>query len=313
MQQNYGGIDIVKGTSDVDGRGNRNYTRSSIFLPGHRRRINVVAICVNVFLPLLVFSFVCSALSFSIHYTHSARAWGVVAFGGCIALLVTAEAIKMRRKRDRDPMWHTFSAISLFAAVVCGTIVGDMNFYNYMLPYYEVLSMNVYPSTNPAISSGQEMMDAGRVYFADGTTLDMTKSMSFQETDLYCVAPIVNGEVPMSTYDFWAVGVNCCSPVSSDFRCGQFNSPAARSGIRLMDKEQRPFFQLAVQQATDAYHIRAPHPLFFEWMQDPTRELEIYLANGWKWYLVSVFTFFAVNLFAVVIAVVAFSKTGHYT
>lgn len=312
MQHNYGGTNIVKGTSDLDSRGNRNYTHASIFLPGHRRRINVVAICVNVFVPLLVFSFVCSAMSFSLHYTHALRAWAVVAFGGFIALLVLAEAIKTRGKRDRDPMWHTVSAISLFTAVALAAIVGDLNFYYNMQPYYDVLNLNVYPSINPAIGSGQEMMDAGRVYFSDGTTLDMSKAMSFQETDLYCVAPIVNGDA-MSGYDFWAVGVNCCSPVSSDFRCGQFNNPAARSGLRLMDKEQSPFFRLAVQQAMEAYHIRAPHPLFFEWMQDPTRELEIYLENGWKWYLVSVFTYFAVNTFAVIIAVVGFSKTGHYT
>eukprot|EP00438_Fugacium_kawagutii_P029114 Skav233711 [mRNA] locus=scaffold2120:100002:105477:+ [translate_table: standard] len=114
---------------------------------------------------------------------------------------------------------------------------------------------------NPGREKGQQLMDAGRVYFEDGTGLDTSKSMAFRNLDRYCVAPIVFGQV----------GVNCCSGTTADFRCGEFDNPKARSGLRLMrqmpraggletasermtvtlnqGEDQRPFFRLAVQQA----------------------------------------------------------------
>ena len=34
----------------------------------------------------------------------------------------------------------------------------------------------------------------------------------------YCVVPIVNGEAKPASYDFWAVGTNCCE---QNFKCGE--------------------------------------------------------------------------------------------
>merc|ERR1719453_1317349 len=131
-----------------------------------------------------------------------------------------------------------------------------MNFTFNMQPYYTIQDLNAYPAVNPATTKGAKMMDAGRVYFAKGTGIDSQRAMGYRDDQLYCVAPIVHGNGKMASYDFWAVGVNCCSGVASDFRCGDYNKPQTRSGLRLIRDEQRPFYRLAVQQAEAAYNIK---------------------------------------------------------
>lgn len=282
-----------------------------IFMPGKRRRINLVAICSNIFVPWFAFSAVYAAMSFSLHYTRPTLAWACVLLGLGVAGLAGLLA-QQTRQQQRDPMWYTFATIALLFAVLSAAIIGDANFWYNMQPFYDIENLNTYPSVNPARERGQQLMDAGRVYFSDGVGLDMRKGMGFQNMDMYCVAPIVSGEEQLASYDFWAVGVNCCSGVSSDFRCGEFNNPHARSGLRLMRDDQRPFFRLAVQQAEAAYNIKSTHPLFFYWMQDPVAEMNSYRDEGFKFYLLGVFTHFAFNLFCVICAVVAFSKIGQY-
>mmetsp|Transcript_126088 Transcript_126088/g.288615 ORF Transcript_126088/g.288615 Transcript_126088/m.288615 type:complete len:155 (+) Transcript_126088:546-1010(+) len=150
-------------------------------------------------------------------------------------------------------------------------------------------------------------MDAGRVYFTRGSKIDTSRGVAFKNLDTYCVAPIVNGDSKPDTYDFWAVGINCCSSVAPDFRCGQYNNPSARSGIRLMRDDQRPFFRLAVQQAEAAFRLTAAHPLFFYWMQDPVAEMNEYRDDGFKYYLLGVFAFFVLNIAGVICSAVGFS------
>jgi len=270
--------------------------------------LDVWTILLNLFLPWMLFCSVYATMSFSFHYSSPVGAWCVVLLAGGVALACGFMEVRSRRSGDRGKAWW-LAALLFGIAVVLGAVLGDMNFWYNMQPYYDIENLNVYPSVNPAREKGQQLMDAGRIYFADGAHLDLRKAMAFKNLDLYCVAPIVHGDnAQLSSYDFWAVGMNCCGAVSSDFRCGEYNNPHARSGLRLMRDDQRPFFRLAVQQAEAAYNIKAAHPLFFHWLQDPVAEVNQYRDDGFKFFLLGVFTHFAFSLFAVACAVVGFSK-----
>jgi len=277
-----------------------------------RKRMNLPAILANVFLPCLVFTIIYAIMSFSIHYKHQKVGTMVGVVGTVLVLTVFYMGLQAQRKQKQglnvDPSWYYFSAFALLLAVILGIVAGDLNFWYHMQPVYDIENLNVYPSVNPAKERGGQLMDGGRMYFTDGSRLDLEKSMSFRNYDQYCVVPIVHGTAKLSSYDFWAVGLNCCKGVTAEFRCGEFNNPKARSGLRLMRDTQRPFFRLAVQQAEAAYGITAQHPLFFYWMEDPTAEVKSYRDDGYKQFMVGIFTHFSLNLLCVVIAVAIFSK-----
>jgi len=282
---------------------------SGMLMPGKRKRMNLLAICANLFLPWFMFCGIFSLMSFTVHYNSSAVAKASIAVGVCIAVATGVMGYRAKQ-RDADPVWFNFATIAFFVAAIAAGVLGDLNYWFNMHTFYDLENLNTYPSVSPALEKGQQLMDAGRVYFAAGAHLDMQKTIAFKNDDLYCVAPITTGNAQLASYDFWAVGVNCCSGVSSDFRCGEYNNPHTRAGLRLMHDHQRPFFRLAVQQAEAAYNIKSAHPLFFYWLQDPVAEMNNYRDDGFKYYLLGIFGHFAFNSFCVACAVVGFSKIG---
>jgi hypothetical protein len=284
----------------------------SIFMPGKRRRLNLTAVCANIFLPWFVFCGISSLMSFNVHYTAPLVAKASIVAGLVIAAMMALLGYRAKQ-RDADPAWFNFATMAVIIATIAGTVSADMNYWYNMHTFYDLQTLNTYPAINPAIERGQQMMDAGRVYFAAGTHLDTKKAIAFKNNDLYCVAPITHDNGHLASYDFWAVGLNCCSGVSSDFRCGEYYNPHARSGLRLMRDDQRPFFRLAVQQAEAAYNIKSAHPLFFYWLQDPIAEMNNYRDDGFKWFLLGIFAHFGFNTFCVLCATVGFSKIGRFS
>jgi hypothetical protein len=228
----------------------------------------------------------------------------------CLLLPVVAFAVMTYNlTRSGDPKPMAFLALTSLLAWCAAFLAGDSNYNAFMRPYYDINNLNVYPSVDASKYGGAQLMDAGMIQFKAGTKLLLQKSIGFKNDEVYCAAPIVsNLTSTQPTYDFWAVGINCCSGHTPDFHCGEYTNPLARWGLRLMDDSKRDMFRLAVKEAEATFNLNAPHPVFLYWLSDPTSEVNAYQDDGFKFFLMYVFGCFSVQLFVVVFAAAFFAK-----
>lgn len=284
------------------------------FSRGQRRSTNLIALTVCLFLPWVIFTTVFSVQSFSLHYDSPescAMLCGVLLVGVFVLGYFAFEALRQRTEGVQEPAWYVFIFVTSLIAWIIALGCGQANFAFNMSPFFDISNLNAYRSVDPSKFRGNQLMDAGRIMFTPDSHLDLTKSMAFTNLDTYCVAPVTVGggtnSTPLDFYDFWAVGLNCCTG-HVDFHCSEYNNPKALSGLRLMNDDQRAYFRLAVQQAEAAHNIHAPHPIFMHWSQDPAAEINAYQDAGYKYFLLGTFSHFAAQLFLVVIASIAFPK-----
>jgi len=283
--------------------------------PHHRGRVPVSAVLVCLLAPCTLFAIVAAALSFELHQDSPGLMCFTVLCCLVVVLACTYLAGLTAVKRwngdmAREPYWYFILAASMLIAFGTSFYLGEINWWNNLLPYMELQTLSSHDAVDPATMPGQQLMDVGRVEFLPGTHLDLTRTIGFKNANQFCVAPIVrgNGAPTTGTYDFWAIGLNCCSGASNDFHCGEYDNPNARAGLRIMREDQRAFYRLAVQQAEAAYGIQARHPMFFYWMQDPHLEMESYRDDAMRTFMLGSMAYCAFQLFAMVIAVVAFAK-----
>mmetsp|Transcript_15609 Transcript_15609/g.36525 ORF Transcript_15609/g.36525 Transcript_15609/m.36525 type:complete len:305 (+) Transcript_15609:96-1010(+) len=282
----------------------------------YRRQSPLIGIALALLVPVLAFVLVYALLSFSLHYTSATLCYVAVAVLGACFLFYGAYGVwrafrEYVGETNSHSGWMMFTAATGLLAVALGIVLGMNNFSANMLPYYEIENLNVYHSVDPSRYRGNQLMDAGQFYFADGAHIDKRFTMGFKSFDIYCVAPVVGpGSSSLSNYDFWAVGKNCCSGGSSrDFRCGEATNPDAAAGLRLTNDADREFYRLVVQQAEAAYGLKANHPVFLYWLQDPEVEHNLYSSDGSSAFLHATLVYFAVQLLAVIIAVLVFAKS----
>lgn len=174
------------------------------------------------------------------------------------------------------PFWLFF--VSVVAAAV-GYHVGTYLWEHYLHPYCEYKGLQHYRGINPNVIAGQRLLDSGLVDFTSNVNIDRAKGGCFMARgDTYCVAPIVQGAevlydvggIPRTgSYDYFAVGKNCCSCPNHDFQCGDWKNPFAHGGIRSLDEKARPFYKLALADWQAAYQKASKDPLFYEWVQEP--------------------------------------------
>mmetsp|Transcript_3264 Transcript_3264/g.7779 ORF Transcript_3264/g.7779 Transcript_3264/m.7779 type:complete len:294 (-) Transcript_3264:172-1053(-) len=264
---------------------------------GHlRTHFNIMAMILNLLLPWGMFIFTYVTLTSALRYELPIVAFVIftVALLACAVCCLLALRIE---RRGQSSQWYGYAAISLTLAALAGGGLGHTTFTSNFLPYYDMETLNQYVDVNPMTARGQSMADVGRAIFLGDSFLNTNMTMGFKNYDMYCVAPIMLRE-DQKIVDFWAAGTNCCRG-AKDFRCGEYANPAAKAGLRVVDGLHRPYFHLAVQQAEAAYGVTAPHPLFFEWMQDPSMQLTKLWEEGTRSFWVSLWTVLIINMVCV--------------
>lgn len=278
-----------------------------------KRRPSWQTVLIAFLIPPLAFITIYNVTSFKIHHRFLITCWAIVVAMILLGLLSMGVAYGRWRRGRPGAAAYVVVALGYTIAVVTGTFMGDRNYWKYMKPYYSYQDLAIYVNIDPAIEHGQTFMDAGEVYFKEGAYVARENAIAFRNRDIYCAAPIIKApletqggaedvkqkgvfQVPDSgTVDFWAVGTNCCMPSGERFECGGATNPMARSGLREVRDDQRPFYRLAVEEWAAEYGLPVRHPIFFYWMQDPMTEVEGYVFVGHNNYFKSCFLHFLGN------------------
>jgi len=152
---------------------------------------------------------------------------------------------------------------------------------------------------------GQSLLDAGEVDFKEGTHVDKNLNSLWHKGKTWCVAPIISKDgAKMASYDFWAVGLDCCSARKGDFSCGNMHTSLADgngvpSGLRVMEAAEIQGYKLAVEQATAAHNIQAQRPIFLYMQTTPYLTIKQYFTDAKNFAIAACLIFFAFQVILV--------------
>mmetsp|Transcript_49551 Transcript_49551/g.114823 ORF Transcript_49551/g.114823 Transcript_49551/m.114823 type:complete len:321 (+) Transcript_49551:70-1032(+) len=281
-----------------------------------RRKWNWSALFVAAVLPWVIFTVVLAVASFPVaagevfepnqlcYFVSAIAAFVVLAFG----LLAFVAWQQTHRQGPQEPTWYSFIFAAGLVAWVLGLGLGRANYHSNVVPYRDIANLAFYTQVDPAVMRGTQLMDAGRITFTENSRVNVSMSEGFKHGSVYCVAPIVSENGSLERYDFWAVGTDCCNAHSSNFHCG--DAHRARSGVRLINEDERTWYRMALQQAEEANHIRADFAIFVKWVQDPTAAINELSDDSVKFFVWWVVVHGVVQVLAVAAIMVALWKLG---
>jgi len=264
-----------------------------------------------------------SSLASSLRATQISMA--VLAVASMVGAAVATSYVGIVKARQRKAARHWLcGAIALWAGICIGSASGNNYWYIGYGQYEAYQEMASYVNIDPSLDKAGSYMDAASLYFQQGTFVDSSAALAFRNGLTYCIAPIVKEplqgnsnssktssgfNIPKSgTIDFWAVGTDCCGTSGTPFNCGDLGDSQAYSvsaGLRLLDDQERPMYQLAVQEWTSTTGLASKHPMFLIWLQDPLdkqQQLKNVANNALTWlsavyFLVATFITYLLHMF----------------
>merc|ERR1719379_2113014 len=108
--------------------------------------MNVMAMALSLFLPWFLYVFVYAIMSFSLHYRHPWLCYLLVWLAFLIPIVSGAVCLRQIMTRYlnpedsqwREPTWLVFMFLSLLTSWVVAMILGDLNYWTNMQPYYDL-------------------------------------------------------------------------------------------------------------------------------------------------------------------------------
>lgn len=239
--------------------------------------------------PLFIFLFALIVLILPARFNNAPLlnlVWGVGLFVMLIfptvALIVLAAGIISMKIKSRVKWpaviywtwWPLWRWVMCVVAACFATQLGNFFWFNQFMPYAQLNRLQAYREVNPATVSGVRLQDAGMITFNASVGVDRSRIGCIKNGATWCVAPVVNGgQIPVQNsngehYDLFVAGVDCCT-CPGEFRCGDWNQPGAFGGYRVLNEQNRRFFQLASEDFATTYGKEVRHAIFFEMVSDP--------------------------------------------
>jgi len=221
-------------------------------------------------IPWCTCSLIVILLSLQFRYVYPTVAMILALLVSCAGLIPPTLQLRQADTMQKRS-WAFYGLFAVCVASLTSLYLGEYAFGVFSKHYHELTELKSYKAVDPAIAHGQQLYDAGRIKFQPYARLDRAHPGCFQTHTRFCVAPIVSraegSEVvpPTGSFDFFAVGKDCCNCAGGDFRCGDWDSVANPGGLRMLDTVDESYYQLAVDQWAATYRRQAVRPIFVHW------------------------------------------------
>lgn len=163
---------------------------------------------------------------------------------------------KYRNQEQPLAIFYILCSISGFAAL----IVSAVTYVHFLQPYYELGLGATYLDMLPS-QSALGASDASAIVFAEGTSVDTSRSYGFVDGrnpsgTIYCVAPVSNHwTLAEPGVQFFAAGTNCCGKLTG-FGCIKGGTGARGATILASEERADPGFIKAVEGAAVAHQLQ---------------------------------------------------------
>lgn len=276
--------------------------------------ISPITLVALIFLPWMMFTLILCLFCFA--YRHfSLVVWSVVLTFLVFWVYLYYSDTSRRRARPL-PKPRVFLGLVCLLALLISTVLGFYLFETKLLGYWNIQESRMYTNVLPS-QAAVAHADAGIVTFAMGTRVDTARGASFKAGHKYCAAPIVRSGLRQDAIvQYWAVGLDCCTP-RSGFECDDALNIEARAGIAVVNTSSLPamlsaflpnewdLYKQAVDQAVGTYGILSTaNPVFFRWLNKPLEvQDEVWDTTVWftakaicAYLLISILIAFALQL-----------------